>query len=78
MKPLRFFWLATLLVAVVLPNLRSSGAEKVKDAESATHGFEAAWYQVVDTYQFAGVKVIQFELGAHSRQSHLQWRHTLG
>ena len=71
MKPLRFFWLATLLVAVVLPNLRSSGAEKVKDAESATHGFEAAWYQVKDTYQFPGVKVIQFELGVLSHYSYL-------
>ena len=71
MKPRRFFWLATLLVAVVLPNLRSSGAEKVKDAESATHGFEAAWYQVVDTYQFPGFKVIQFELGVLSHYSYL-------
>ena len=71
MERLHFFWSATLLVTAVLFNLRSSGAEKITDAESATHGFEAASYQVVDTYQFAGFKVVQFELGVLSHYSYL-------
>ncbi len=71
MKALRFCGLATLLVTGILLNLPSHGAEKLKDAESATHGFEAAQYQVVDTYQFPGVKMIQFELGVLSHYSYL-------
>ena len=33
-------------------------AAEVKDAEAATHGDEAASYQVVDTYEFPGFKIM--------------------
>jgi len=46
-------------------------AGPIKDAESASHAFEAASYQVKDTYQFPGFKVIQFELGVLSHYSYL-------
>lgn len=45
--------------------------EQIKDSESATHGSEAASYQVRDTYQFPGFKVIQFDLGVLSHYSYL-------
>ena len=71
MKRLRFLWLSMFVVLGTLSNVPTRGADKVKDAESATHGFEAASYQVVDSYQFPEVKVIQFELGVLSHYSYL-------
>ncbi len=71
MKRLRFLWLSMFVVLGTLSNVPTRGADKVKDAESATHGFEAAAYQVVDTYQFPDVKVVQFELGVLSHYSYL-------
>ncbi len=71
MKPLRAFWLATALVAASLPNLQSRGADTIKDSESAAHGDDSAWYQVVDTYGFPGAKMIQFNLGVLSHYSYL-------
>ncbi len=71
MKPLRAFWLATALVAASLPNLQSRGADTIKDSESAAHGDDSAWYQVVDTYEFPGAKMIQFNLGVLSHYSYL-------
>ena len=50
---------------------RPLAAGQIKDAESASHAFEAASYQVKDTYQFPGFKVIQFELGVLSHYSYL-------
>ena len=49
MKRLRFLWLSLFLVLGALSNLPARGADKIKDAESATHDFEAASYQVKDT-----------------------------
>ena len=46
-------------------------AGQIKDTESASHAFEAAWYQVKDTHQFPDFKVIQFELGVLSHYSYL-------
>jgi glyoxylase-like metal-dependent hydrolase (beta-lactamase superfamily II)/rhodanese-related sulfurtransferase len=46
-------------------------AGEIKDAESATHGGEAASYQVVDTYEFPGLKIIQFDLAVLSHYSYL-------
>jgi glyoxylase-like metal-dependent hydrolase (beta-lactamase superfamily II) len=71
MKHLRFLWLSIFLVLGTLSNVPARGADKIKDAESAAHDFEAASYQVVDSYQFPGVKVIQFELGVLSHYSYL-------
>ena len=62
--------LAMIGVGTLLPTPRLS-AGQIKDAESATHGFEAASYQVIATYPFPGFKVIQFELGVLSHYSYL-------
>ncbi len=37
-------------------------AGEIKDSESATHGFRAAQYRVVDTYQFPGFSLMQIKL----------------
>jgi rhodanese-related sulfurtransferase len=42
-----------------------------QDLEEATHGDEAATYQVVETYEFPGFKVIQFDLAVLSHFSYL-------
>ncbi len=46
-------------------------AAEIKDAESATHGDEAAQYQQVDTYEYPGFEVVQYDLAALSHFSYL-------
>ena len=46
-------------------------AAPIKDAEAATHGDEAASYQIVDTYEFPGFKIIQFDLAVLSHYSYM-------
>ena len=41
----------------------------VKDAESASHTYDAAFYQVVNTYDYPGFTVVQFNLPALSHYS---------
>lgn len=43
----------------------------LKDTESAKHGFEAAKYQLIDTYSHPGFKVVQYELSVLSHFSYL-------
>lgn len=43
----------------------------IEDAEATTHGDEAASYQVVDTYEFPGFKIIQFDLAVLSHYSYM-------
>ncbi len=50
--------------------IRSAPAQ-IQDAESATHGDEAASYQIIGTYEFAGGKVIQFDLAVLSHFSYM-------
>jgi len=57
-----------LTVLVFCPALSSA---KVEDAESATHGTDASRYYIVDTYQFPGFKLIQFELPVLSIYSYM-------
>jgi hydroxyacylglutathione hydrolase len=45
-------------------------ATEIKDAESATHGYDAASYQIVDTYEFTGFKLIQINLPVLSHYSY--------
>ncbi len=61
--------LITLVSAMlVAPAVR--GAE-VKDAESATHGDEAAQYQVVETYRYPGFEIVQYDLATLSHFSYV-------
>ena len=48
----------------------ASGAS-IKDTESATHGDEAATYQVVNTYHYPGYRLVQFNLGVLSHYSYM-------
>ena len=60
------FWaslIATLPVFAV--------AAGIEDAESSTHGFEAAQYQEVDTYKYPGFEIVQYDLAALSHFSYL-------
>ena len=67
----RVFALMGLMAAPLLLLVAPTRAAQAADAESATHAFEAASYQVKDTYQFPDFKVIQFELGVLSHYSYL-------
>ena len=46
------------------------GAE-IKDTESATHGDSASMYQITDTYEYPGFKLIQINLAVLSHYSYM-------
>jgi rhodanese-related sulfurtransferase/glyoxylase-like metal-dependent hydrolase (beta-lactamase superfamily II) len=48
-----------------------SGAAGLKDAESASHGDEAANYQLIKTYEYPGFRVLQFNLAVLSHYSYM-------
>lgn len=60
-----------LLSTTVLLLWTTGLSAAVKDAESATHGDEAARYQIVNTYEYPGFKLIQFNLAALSHYSYM-------
>jgi rhodanese-related sulfurtransferase len=62
-----FFSLALILA----PLWHSASGASIKDTESATHGDEAATYQVVNTYQYPGYRLVQFDLGVLSHYSYM-------
>jgi hydroxyacylglutathione hydrolase len=43
----------------------------IEDAESATHGFEAAQYQEIDTYEYSGFEIAQYDLATLSHFSYM-------
>jgi rhodanese-related sulfurtransferase/glyoxylase-like metal-dependent hydrolase (beta-lactamase superfamily II) len=65
--------LIAALAAWVLGSLAAVAAEgtKIKDAESASHGADDAFHQLVDTYKFPGFEVVQFNLPVLSHYSYL-------
>lgn len=67
----RVFALMGLMAAPLLLLVALTRAAQAADAESASHAFEAASYQVKQTYPFAGFKIIQYELGVLSHYSYL-------
>ena len=60
-----------LVIGLCLAISEGTFAAEIKDAEAATHGDEAASYQVVDTYEFPGFKIIQFDLAVLSHYSYM-------
>jgi glyoxylase-like metal-dependent hydrolase (beta-lactamase superfamily II)/rhodanese-related sulfurtransferase len=44
---------------------------QIKDAESATHADAAATYQIVDTYEYADLEIVQFTLPVLSHYSYV-------
>ncbi|ROQ92192.1 MBL fold metallo-hydrolase [Desulfosoma caldarium] len=63
------FFLFMSLVSVPVNAGAAEGG--IKDAESASHGFEASEYQVVDAYKFPGLEVVQFHLAVLSHYSYM-------
>ena len=61
---------AWLLAVGWLPQGSTIGAD-IKDAEAATHGDEASSYRLVETYEFPGFKVLQFDLAVLSHYSYV-------
>jgi len=53
----------------LLPDL--AWGAPIKDSESASHGAEDAFHQVVNTYSFAGFEIVQFNLPVLSHYSYL-------
>ena len=62
------FAMGIVLIGVIPAELT---AAEIEDAEAATHGDEAASYQVVDTYDYTGFKIIQFDLAVLSHYSYM-------
>lgn len=46
-------------------------SEKIKDIESSSHDDTAAYYELVDTYQYPGFKILQFNLSVLSHYSYM-------
>ncbi len=63
-RPASLLVLATAMVAL-------SPAAVVTDSESATHGYDAAHHQIVNTYDYPGFKLIQFNLPVLSHYSYM-------
>jgi len=57
------------LLVVTLFSLNSYA--EIKDTESASHADSAAIYDIVDTYNYPGFKIIQFNLGVLSHYSYM-------
>lgn len=49
----------------------SYAESKIKDSESASHSDEAARYAIVDTYEFPGFRIVQFDLAVLSHYSYI-------
>ena len=61
-----------ILIALLFSFLcQQTRAAQIKDAESATHGYDAAKYQITDTYTFPGFELIQVNLPVLSHYSYL-------
>jgi len=56
---------------ILAPIWHSTSGASIKDTESATHGDEAASYQIVKTYQYPGYRLVQFTLGVLSHYSYM-------
>jgi rhodanese-related sulfurtransferase/glyoxylase-like metal-dependent hydrolase (beta-lactamase superfamily II) len=49
----------------------AAGGTQIKDTESASHGADDAFHQLVDTYKFPAFEVVQFNLPVLSHYSYL-------
>ena len=67
----RFTVCGTLLLTLGWLLQGFAGGAEIKDTESATHGDEASSYQLVETYEFPGFKVLQFDLAVLSHYSYM-------
>ena len=63
----------SLLLLFCLTAFRCNNAftAEIKDSESASHADTAAFYDIVDTYEYPGFSVIQFNLAVLSHYSYM-------
>jgi rhodanese-related sulfurtransferase/glyoxylase-like metal-dependent hydrolase (beta-lactamase superfamily II) len=66
-----FSRLIALVLFLPVPLLAASDEPKIKDAESGSHDSVAAGYQLVNTYEYPGFKVAQFNLPVLSHYSYI-------
>ncbi len=68
-------FLATAVAILLLLNVglwaHRTEAAGIRDSESATHGADDAFHQIVDTYRFPGFEIVQFNLPVLSHFSYL-------
>ncbi|MBU1043023.1 MAG: MBL fold metallo-hydrolase [Candidatus Omnitrophica bacterium] len=67
-KRILLFSLALIILSL---NTSLCYSAKLKDTESASHADTAAIYDIVDTYQYPGFKIIQFNLAVLSHYSYM-------
>ena len=60
-----------IAIAAAVMILAVTSASAVEDAESATHGFQAAQYQEVDSYKYPGFEIVQYDLATLSHFSYV-------
>ena len=72
MKKSNLVMVGLIVLSCFLLGSTTWGAQAtIKDTESATHGFDAAQYRIVDTYQYPGFQVVQFDLSVLSQYSYM-------
>jgi hydroxyacylglutathione hydrolase len=64
-------YVPTIFLIIMILLVISEGKSAIKDAESASHGTDAAQYQIVDTYAFSGYQLVQISLPVLSHYSYL-------
>ena len=63
---------AFLLIAFALLLIGPAAeSAQIKDSESASHGYDAAYHQIVDTYEYPGFSVVQINLPVLSHYSYV-------
>lgn len=63
--------LVCLLSSGLALSLWAAGGTKIEDSESASHGAEDAFHQIVETHRFPGFEIVQFTLPVLSHYSYL-------
>ena len=71
MKQLISIQVATHLLLLIPGLALAAEGTKIKDTESASHGADDAFHQLVDTYKFPGFEIVQFNLPVLSHYSYL-------
>ncbi len=61
--------LSVLMLGLLASSMLSAAV--IKDTESATHGFDASQYQITETYEYPGFKLIQINLPVLSHYSYI-------
>jgi hydroxyacylglutathione hydrolase len=64
-------FICIFFISIIFSISNSNTNAEIEDTESATHSDTAAIYDIVDTYNYPGFKIIQFNLGVLSHYSYM-------